>query len=428
MKLSEKLIELRKRKAWSQEEFAEKLDVSRQAISRWENGTALPDAQNLLAISKLFDVSADYLLNDDYESDVRTAAAITPKEETEPSVQNKKRLYLYLISAICFVILAVCVIMAVAMRTDDRADEASDHPVLKSVRENDVAPTCTAQGSYDEVVYCTECGEEVLRTTQSVAKLSHALSGSVKTDVTAPTCIAEGSYDEVVYCTVCDEEILRTRRSTAMVAHQFESRKCIVCGKVQPSEGLFFMSDGKGTCIVDIGDCVDEDIVIPEYSPSGDKVTQIKALAFSERNHVKSIYIPETVTFIGEGAFANCTNLESVNLPSNVTMINSYTFDGCKNLKEITLPAGVYYIGEKAFAQCLALESIVIPAGVTKIGAYAFENFSGGDGTITFEIYDGWEVYDSEDVFAAEVDFTSGSATPTEYLIFRFPEYVWKRT
>ena len=62
MKLADKLIELRKQKSWSQEEFAEKLDVSRQAVSRWENGTALPDAQNILRISKLFNVTTDYVL------------------------------------------------------------------------------------------------------------------------------------------------------------------------------------------------------------------------------------------------------------------------------------------------------------------------------------------------------------------------------
>ena len=62
MKLADKLIELRKQKGWSQEEFAEKLDVSRQAISRWENETALPDAQNILRISKLFNVTTDFLI------------------------------------------------------------------------------------------------------------------------------------------------------------------------------------------------------------------------------------------------------------------------------------------------------------------------------------------------------------------------------
>ena len=69
MTLAEKIVSLRKAHGWSQEDFAEKLNVSRQAISRWENGTALPDAQNVLQISKLFGVTTDYLLNDDYESD-----------------------------------------------------------------------------------------------------------------------------------------------------------------------------------------------------------------------------------------------------------------------------------------------------------------------------------------------------------------------
>ncbi len=69
MKLSDKLITLRKTARMSQEELAEKLDVSRQAISRWENGSAKPDADHILQISKLFNVTADYLLNDDYESD-----------------------------------------------------------------------------------------------------------------------------------------------------------------------------------------------------------------------------------------------------------------------------------------------------------------------------------------------------------------------
>ena len=69
MKLQDKIIKLRKEKGWSQEDLAERLDVSRQAISRWENGTALPDSSNVLQLSKLFHVTADYLLNDDYASD-----------------------------------------------------------------------------------------------------------------------------------------------------------------------------------------------------------------------------------------------------------------------------------------------------------------------------------------------------------------------
>ena len=69
MKLSEKIVSLRKARNMSQEELAERLGVSRQAVSRWEVGSALPDASNILQLSKLFGVSADYLLNDDYEGE-----------------------------------------------------------------------------------------------------------------------------------------------------------------------------------------------------------------------------------------------------------------------------------------------------------------------------------------------------------------------
>lgn len=69
MTFGEKLLRLRKEGGLSQEELAERLSVSRQAVSRWENEGILPDCGNLLEISRLFGVSTDYLLNDGYQSD-----------------------------------------------------------------------------------------------------------------------------------------------------------------------------------------------------------------------------------------------------------------------------------------------------------------------------------------------------------------------
>lgn len=184
MKLSDKLIALRKENGWSQEDFAEKLDVSRQAISRWENGTALPDAQNILQISKLFNVTADYLLNDDYESGIDISTVETAAEETGASVRKKKYRNWYLILAICSIILlSACAIMAVLQSEN----EVHTHPELTRLVENEIAPTCTTEGSYDVVLYCTECGEE----------------------------------------------ISRIRISKGMPSHQFENEKCIVCGEDQ---------------------------------------------------------------------------------------------------------------------------------------------------------------------------------------------------
>lgn len=72
MNFSQKFLELRKKSGLSQEEAADKLGVSRQAISRWEQGTAYPDSFNLLQISKLFCVSADYLIDDERQGDEKT--------------------------------------------------------------------------------------------------------------------------------------------------------------------------------------------------------------------------------------------------------------------------------------------------------------------------------------------------------------------
>lgn len=106
MTLPDKIIKLRKAYGWSQEDFAEKLNVSRQAISRWENGTALPDAQNVLQISKLFHVTTDYLLKDDDESDGDIPAVQTEAKQTKDLFTKKKPLHL--IAAISFTIASLC--------------------------------------------------------------------------------------------------------------------------------------------------------------------------------------------------------------------------------------------------------------------------------------------------------------------------------
>ena len=426
MKLADKLIELRKQKGWSQEEFAEKLDVSRQAVSRWENETALPDAQNILRISKLFNVTTDYLLNEDSDDrgDMPIIETMESKTEEEaPSTRKKKFPFWWLILAICLVIVALCVIITIIIPKN----EEHHHTAFSSVKENEVPSTCTAGGSYDEVVYCTDCNAEIMRTARGIEKLPHKLSKSVKENEVDSTCTAGGSYEEVVYCSTCKHAVVRTRRETEKLEHQYKDGKCTLCEKPKPSEGLLYMSNGDGTCFVDFGDCTDDNVVISDYSPSGDKVVQIKAYAFAGHPTIKSVYIPETITIIGEGAFQNCVELERVHLPSKITMINSYTFSGCEKLSELTIPSGVTYIGMEAFKNCRAFKSIVIPASVTKIGKFAFMNFSNCSGTITFEVYSAWFLYDDDDIEVHLIDFENNVSTPALLLTFKYTDYVWKR-
>ena len=59
--ISEKIYRLRQQYKYSQEKFAEKLNVSRQAVQRWESGNAIPDMESMLNIAKTFQVSLDWL-------------------------------------------------------------------------------------------------------------------------------------------------------------------------------------------------------------------------------------------------------------------------------------------------------------------------------------------------------------------------------
>ena len=110
MKFHEKLIKLRKSKGLSQEELADKLDVSRQAISRWELESTLPDVPNLIKISEIFGVSTDYLVHDDYESD--EDIPIAKEKEKEVLVSENKRYKLHIIAAVAFIIAAIFYLIA----------------------------------------------------------------------------------------------------------------------------------------------------------------------------------------------------------------------------------------------------------------------------------------------------------------------------
>ena len=65
MIMADKIMELRKKNGWSQEELAEKLEVSRQSVSKWESAQSVPDMNRVLMLSKVFGVSTDYLLKDE---------------------------------------------------------------------------------------------------------------------------------------------------------------------------------------------------------------------------------------------------------------------------------------------------------------------------------------------------------------------------
>ena len=67
MIFADKLIALRKKAGWSQEELAQQLNVSRQSVSKWEGAQSVPDLDKIVQLSRIFGVSTDYLLKDEPE-------------------------------------------------------------------------------------------------------------------------------------------------------------------------------------------------------------------------------------------------------------------------------------------------------------------------------------------------------------------------
>ena len=81
MILADKIIDLRKKAGWSQEELADKLGVSRQSVSKWEGAQSIPDMNKILQLSDLFGVSTDYLLKDSMEAAEPLPAAADSQAE-----------------------------------------------------------------------------------------------------------------------------------------------------------------------------------------------------------------------------------------------------------------------------------------------------------------------------------------------------------
>lgn len=108
MELHMKLVSLRKQKGLTQLDLAEKLNVSRQAISRWEVGSAVPSTENLKILSELYEVSVDYLLNDENDN-YNTNESYEPAEQNvKLKRKNYKMLLLYVVTLVITILIMLC--------------------------------------------------------------------------------------------------------------------------------------------------------------------------------------------------------------------------------------------------------------------------------------------------------------------------------
>lgn len=97
MKFSDNLIKLRKGKGWSQEDLADKLGLSRQAVSKWEVGTSKPDIDNVIKLSKLFEISIDELVNNEIVKTDAISIEVKKKDNKQKMLIWLRRLMIVLV-------------------------------------------------------------------------------------------------------------------------------------------------------------------------------------------------------------------------------------------------------------------------------------------------------------------------------------------
>ncbi len=91
MEFSEKLITLRKSRELTQEQLAEQLNVSRQSVSKWETGQAVPDVEKLVEMSRIFDVTTDYLVKPSEIDELCIKTEILTQQQKQLFIREQKR-------------------------------------------------------------------------------------------------------------------------------------------------------------------------------------------------------------------------------------------------------------------------------------------------------------------------------------------------
>lgn len=126
MSLAKKMIELRKQNGLSQQDLADRLGVSRQAISRWETGAVQPLADSVKSLAQVFQVSTDYLLNDDLDTPTPPPTAQPAPPQEKPKSARKHRKWLLALAALAA---AAVLVLVTAMGTMAYLRWEEDHPV-----------------------------------------------------------------------------------------------------------------------------------------------------------------------------------------------------------------------------------------------------------------------------------------------------------
>ena len=322
--------------------------------------------------------------------------------------------------------------------TDMESGTGAAHIPATMTVENFIDSSCTETGSYDEVIYCSECHEELFRTKRTVDKKPHVYDQQVSASEylkTAADCYRAAVYHYSCICGAKGDTTFTDEKESghnwgewvlikeATLTEEGVMERVCPCGqketktveKLLPELAYDLNDDGQSYSVTGKGTWTDPVIVIPAEH-RGLPVTGIAESAFLDCEELTGVTISPSITAIGSYAFNGCTNLKDVYvsdvkawlsisfgdsytshpnyygrlhlldengeeitdlvIPGNIRTIDIRAFQGCSSLVSVTFHNKVTAINGWAFEGCSRLASITIPVGVTFIGSSAFANCS----------------------------------------------------
>ncbi len=416
MTLGERIQELRRKKGYTQEKLALHLNLSRQAVAKWEQNACEPNLDCLVAMAELFEVDLDYLI---------TGRQPNRLSDSEPRVRKKptRAVFFSVLGAVAMLILWMGMLPTAVFSVGGffahrymEAEKAGSQGIIYETNGDGtcsvwnigvctdtevVIPRRSPRGDLvtgiDEEAF-TRCSEvtsiTIPKTVTSID--DYAFIGcSNLTGITveegnpvyhsAGNCLihtqkkeliagcktsvipSDGSVTSIGYGAFYGQRGLTEITIPAYVTdiHARAFYRCVSLTSVTVPTGVTRMEDQV------FYECTSlTDVTIPEG------VTSIGELAFYNCTSLASVVIPESVTSIGNKAFYYCKGLTDIHIPESVTSIGLGAFSGCESLTDITIPKGLKSIENAAFSDCKSLTEIIIPEGVTEIGSGAFEKCS----------------------------------------------------
>ena len=242
--------------------------------------------------------------------------------------------------------------------------KAKGHTPGTAVQENFHDADCTHAGSYDSVVYCTTCGAEVSRETVTIKAKGHTPGTAVRENVVNADCTTPGSYDSVVYCTTCNAEISRQTVNTSATGHRI--RFVAQVNATETADGVKahyeclncheLYSDAEGQNQVTA-----ESLVIPKLTPATEPTTEPEPT-------VEPTTEPEPTTPVPGDSL-------TINAVSNVFTADSKTYtdtdgDGIPDTVTIMYYADVNALRLQAIQFALVFDPDVLSFDPEKNGEY----------------------------------------------------------